>query len=93
MKGTLHPTKLLVLDEKKKEQKTISGIIVPETVRFPNQRGTIILTGKGTGEIGMPYAEGDTVLYNPNAGLMVSIGDVDYRLIDLQEVYLALGNE
>ena len=93
MKGKLHPNKILVLDEKKKEQKTLSGIIVPETARFPNQRGTIILTGKGMGEVGMPYATGDTVLYNPNAGIRVTIDDVDYRLIDLQEIYLALEDE
>jgi chaperonin GroES len=90
MKGKLHPNKILVLDEKQTEQKTASGIIVPTAVRFPHQKGTIILAGKGVGEIGMPYTEGDMVLYNPNAGLKVTIDDVDYRLVDLQEIYLAL---
>lgn len=93
MQGKLHPTKMLVLDEKQEEKKTATGLIIPSTARFPTHRGTVILTGKGVGEVGMPYTIGDIVLYNPNAGLMVTINDVNYRLIDLQEVYLALGDE
>lgn len=93
MRGKLHPTKMLVLDEKQEEKTTATGLIIPSTARFPTHKGTVILAGKGVGEIGMPYAAGDVVLYNPNAGLRITIDDVDYRLIDLQEVYLALEHE
>lgn len=93
MKGKLHPNKILVLDDKQEEKRTGAGLIIPTTAKFPNQRGTIILTGCGVGEVGMPYSAGDVVLYNPNAGIRVTIDDVDYRLIDLQEVYLAIQDE
>lgn len=86
----LHPNKLLILDDKIEEKTTATGIIIPGTTKSPNQQGTVVVVGKGVGEVGMPYVEGDRVLYNPNAGIRVRIDDIDYRLLDIQEIYIAL---
>jgi len=86
-KGKLHPTKLLVVDQKDGDKVTASGIIIPGTASVPSMKGKVALAGEGTTDIRMVYAKGDVVYYNPNAGLKLNFEGVDYRLIDQVEVF------
>jgi chaperonin GroES len=86
-KGKLHPTKVLVIDHREEEQKTASGIIIPGLSNVPSMKGKVALVGEGTTDIRMVYAKGDTVYYNPNAGLKLTLDGVDYRLVDQVEIF------
>ena len=92
MNGKIHPTKLLVKDIKEAEKTTSAGIIIPSAVtKQPSQKGNIVLCGEGTPDLKMVYSVGDTIIYNPNAGIKITVEDEELRLLDEREVYMALG--
>jgi len=91
MQGKINPTKVLVLDQKEGERKTASGLIIPDVNsqgKPPAMKGTVVLTGEGNADVRMIYNIGDTVYYNPHAGLKFTMEDTEYRLIDQQEIFL-----
>ena len=79
---------LLVLPKKKTERK-VGKIIVPETIRDKqvDQVGTVILAGKSSQEYDVPLKEGDEILFmhNPN-----HIEVDDKLLIKIEDVLLKL---
>ena len=50
------------------EEKTIGGIIIPDSAKEKPLRGEIIAVGKGTKDEEMVVKPGDTVLYGKYAG-------------------------
>ena len=50
------------------EEKTIGGIIIPDSAKEKPLRGEVIAVGEGTKDEKMLLAEGDTVLYGKYAG-------------------------
>lgn len=59
------------------EQKTASGIIIPDTAKEKPQQGKVVAAGPGKVENGtkidMTVNEGDTVLYGKYAGTEVTV--------------------
>ena len=50
------------------EQKTASGIIIPDSAKEKPLKGEVLAAGKGTKDEEMVVAAGDTVLYGKYAG-------------------------
>ena len=50
------------------EEKTIGGIIIPDTAKEKPLQGKVVATGNGTNDEEMVVKEGDTVLYGKQAG-------------------------
>ncbi len=50
------------------EEKTKSGIIIPDTAKEKPQRGEVVAVGNGTKDHAMTVKVGDTVLYGKYAG-------------------------
>jgi len=50
------------------EEKTIGGIIIPDTAKEKPLQGTVVAVGKGTKDEEMVLKAGDTVLYGKYAG-------------------------
>ncbi|HOO18833.1 MAG TPA: co-chaperone GroES [Paludibacteraceae bacterium] len=50
------------------EEKTSSGIIIPDSAKEKPLKGEVIAVGKGTKDEEMTVAVGDTVLYGKYAG-------------------------
>jgi len=50
------------------EEKTESGIIIPDSAKEKPQRGEVLAIGSGTKEEEMVVKKGDTVLYGKYAG-------------------------
>jgi len=50
------------------EEKTIGGIIIPDTAKEKPLQGKVIAVGKGTKDEEMVLKAGDTVLYGKYAG-------------------------
>lgn len=59
------------------EERTSSGIIIPDTAKEKPQRGTVVAVGSGRYENGtkieMSVKEGDKVLYGKYAGTEINI--------------------
>ena len=53
------------------EEKTIGGIIIPDTAKEKPLQGKVVATGNGTKDEEMVVKEGDTVLYGKYAGTVL----------------------
>ena len=78
----------LVVEPLEKEEKTASGIILPETAKEKPQEGTVLAAGPGRTDddgkrIAMDVKAGDVVLYAKYAGTEVKIDD--RKLLILKE--------
>lgn len=67
------------------EEKTISGIIIPDTAKEKPQRGTVVAVGAGKVENGvkvdMTVKAGDKVLYGKYAGTEVAVDGEDLMIM------------
>jgi chaperonin GroES len=73
------------------EQKTIGGIIIPDTAREKPQQGRVIAVGKGRvndkGEVfPLDVKEGDSVLFGKYAGSEIKIDGREYLIIREDEI-------
>jgi len=69
------------------EQKTASGIIIPDTAKEKPQRGTIIAVGKGTKDHEMTVKEGDKVLYGKYSGTEIDIEGTKYLIMKESDIF------
>ncbi len=78
----------LIVEPTEKDQKTASGIILPETAKEKPQEGTVLAAGPGRLDdegqrIAMDVKTGNVVLYAKYAGTEVKIDDK--KLLILKE--------
>ena len=69
------------------EEKTASGIIIPDTAKEKPQRGSIIAVG--TGKLGEPLTvkPGDTVLYGKYAGTEITVEGEEYLIMRESDIF------
>lgn len=63
------------------EDKTASGIIIPDTAKEKPQRGKVVAVGPGKKDEPTTVAIGDTVLYGKYSGTEISIDGSDYLIM------------
>jgi len=67
------------------EEKTASGLFIPDTAKEKPQRGEVVSVGPGRVENGtkidMTVSAGDTVLYGKYSGTEISINDEDLLIM------------
>jgi len=69
------------------EEKTLSGIILPETLdKEKKAEGEIIALGNGEKLAKLDLAVGMKVLFKKWGGEEIKIGDVDYKILDSVDV-------
>jgi chaperonin GroES len=78
----------LVVEPKEREERTASGIILPETAKEKPQEGEVLAVGPGRRDdegkrIPMDVKKGDMVLYAKYAGTEVKVDDK--KLLILKE--------
>ncbi|MDO5036152.1 MAG: co-chaperone GroES [Porphyromonas sp.] len=71
------------------EEKTQSGIIIPDTAKEKPLQGTVVAVGKGTKEEKMELEEGDRILYGKYAGTEIEV-DGETHLMMRQSDVLAI---
>ena len=71
------------------EEKTVSGIIIPDTAKEKPLKGQVIATGDGTKDEKMIVKKGDEVLYGKYAGTELEV-DGEKLLIMRQSDILAV---
>ena len=71
------------------EEKTVSGIIIPDSAKEKPLKGEVIAIGNGTQDEDMVVKQGDTVLYGKYAGTEIEL-EGDKFLIMRQSDILAI---
>lgn len=72
------------------EEKTLGGIIVPDTAKEKPQRGEVVAVGPGKDDNAMTVKVGDTVLYGKYAGQEIAHEGNDYLIMKEDDVLLIL---
>lgn len=73
------------------EEKTIGGIIIPDTAKEKPLKGEVVAAGNGTKDEEMVLKVGDTVLYGKYAGTELDIEGTKYLIMRQSDVLAVLG--
>lgn len=73
------------------EEKTIGGIIIPDTAKEKPLKGEIVAVGNGTKDEEMVLKIGDQVLYGKYAGTEIEIEGEKYLIMRQSDVLAVLG--
>ncbi len=66
-----------------REEKTESGIVLPETARGQQQTAEVIAVGDSNG---VGVNEGDTVLFARFSGTSIKLGEEEHLLLDFDDL-------
>lgn len=73
------------------EEKTISGIIIPDNAKEKPLRGEVLAVGSGTKDEDMVLKVGDTVLYGKYAGTEIELEGEKYLIMRQSDVLAVVG--
>ena len=76
----------VVIEPAAAEQKTASGIIIPDTAKEKPQQGIVVAVGPGTKDVKMTLKEGDRVIYGKYAGTEFHLDGKDYMIMRESDV-------
>jgi len=69
------------------DEKTVSGIIIPDTAKEKPQKGTVVAVGKGKKDEPMTVKNGDNVLYGKYSGTEITIDGEEYLIMRESDIY------
>lgn len=69
------------------EQKTASGIFIPDTAKEKPLKGTVIAAGKGKIDEPMTVKVGDTVLFGQYSGTEIKMDGNTYLIMKESDIY------
>jgi chaperonin GroES len=72
------------------EEKTASGIIIPDTAKEKPQRGVVVAAGPGKKDEPTSVKVGDTVLYGKYSGTEISLDGKDYLIMKESDIFAIL---
>ena len=73
------------------EEKTIAGIIIPDTAKEKPLQGTVLAVGNGNKEEEMVVKVNDTVLYGKYAGTEIEFEGEKYLIMRQSDIFAVLG--
>ena len=73
------------------EEKTVGGIIIPDTAKEKPLKGEVVAVGQGTKDEEMVLKVGDTVLYGKYAGTALENEGKEYLIMRQSDVVAVLG--
>ena len=69
------------------EEKTASGIIIPDSAKEKPQKGKVIAVGNGKPDEPLTVSVGDTVLYGKYSGTEINIEGADYLIMRESDIF------
>ena len=69
------------------EEKTASGIIIPDTAKEKPQKGKVIAVGTGKKDEPLTVKEGDEVLYGKYAGTEINVDGKEYLIMRESDIF------
>jgi chaperonin GroES len=76
----------VVIEAVEAEQKTASGIIIPDSAKEKPQQGKVVAVGKGTEDEPMEVKVGDTVMYGKYSGTELQYEGNDYLIMSQSDI-------
>lgn len=73
------------------EEKTLGGIIIPDTAKEKPLQGTVLAVGNGTKDEEMILKSGDVVLYGKYSGTEVELENEKYLIMRQSDVLAVIG--
>jgi chaperonin GroES len=69
------------------EEKTASGIIIPDTAKEKPQKGKVIAVGEGVKDKPVTVKVGENILYGKYAGTEITIEGKDYVIMRNSDIF------
>jgi chaperonin GroES len=69
------------------EEKTASGLFIPDTAKEKPQRGAIVAVGGGKKDEPMNVKVGDQVLYGKYSGTEITIDGTEYLIMKESDIF------
>jgi chaperonin GroES len=88
----------IVVRPSEAEEKTASGLVIPDTAKEKPQQGTVLAVGPGrrseqSGElIPLDIAAGDTVVYSKYGGMEITVEGEDLLILTSRDVLAKVGD-
>ena len=86
----------IVVRPSEAEEKTASGLVIPDTAKEKPQQGTVLAVGPGrrsemSGEIiPLDVAQGDTVVYSKYGGTEITVDGEDVLILSSRDILAKL---
>jgi len=80
----------VVVEPAQAEEKTASGIIIPDTAKEKPQKGTVVAAGPGKKDEPITVKVGDVVIYGKYSGTEIQIEGKDYLMMKESDIYAIL---
>lgn len=77
----------VVVEAAKAEEKTASGIYIPDTAKEKPQRGKVVAVGTGKPDEPMTVKVGDTVLYGKYSGTEITVDGTDVLIMRESDIF------
>lgn len=77
----------VIVKSAKAEEKTASGIIIPDTAKEKPSKGTVMAVGEGKKDEPMTVKVGDEVLYGKYAGTEIKIDGDDFLIMRESDIF------
>ncbi len=72
------------------EEKTASGIIIPDTAKEKPQKGSVVAVGGGKKDEPLTVKVGDSILYGKYAGTEITVDGHDYLIMRESDIFAVL---
>ncbi|WP_114750627.1 co-chaperone GroES [Pleomorphovibrio marinus] len=72
------------------EEKTASGLYIPDTAKEKPQKGTVVAVGNGKKDEPLTVKVGDTVLYGKYSGTELNVEGADYLIMREADIFAIL---
>ncbi len=76
----------VVVEPVEAEQKTASGIIIPDTAKEKPSQGVVVAVPEADDDNKLTVKVGDKVLYGKYAGTEITIDDKDYLIMNESDI-------
>ncbi len=77
----------VIIEPAAAEEKTASGIIIPDTAKEKPQKGSVVAVGNGKKDEPITVKVGDSVLYGKYAGTEITIDGNDYLIMRESDIF------
>lgn len=72
------------------EEKTASGLYIPDTAKEKPQKGTVVAVGNGKKDEPLTVKVGDTVLYGKYSGTELSVEGKEFLIMRESDIFAVL---
>ncbi len=80
----------VVVPPLEEDNRTDSGLYIPDTAKEKPQTGLIIAIGENTEDVTITVKEGDKVLFPKYTGTEIKLANEDYIIMDFEKVLAVL---